>query len=146
VRSFQNLDGGYFYSHVSGKRESGFARSAAGLVALYCAGIYEGKEIDKTLKYLMQFKPNQPLARRETPDTHWYYGQYYAAQAFWTAALRKPSYWNDWFPAIRDELMWRVRNRADGSWTDGLTCNHYATAMALIILQIPNNYLPILTK
>ena len=34
----------------------------------------------------------------------------------------------------------------DGSWTDQMTCNHYATAMALICLQIPNNYLPILQK
>ncbi len=144
VRSCQNPDGGYSYFSAGG--DSGFARSAAGLVALYSAGIYEGKEIDRTLKYLTQFKPNMPMARREIPDMHWYYGQYYAAQAFWTAALRKPSYWNDWFPAIRDELMWRARNRADGSWTDALTCNHYATAMALIILQIPNNYLPILQK
>lgn len=145
VRSRQNVDGGYSYASNSGQ-ESGFARSAAGLVALYSAGIYEGKEIDRSLKYLMQFRPNLPIARREIPDMHWYYGHYYAAQAFWTAALRKPSYWNDWLPAIRDELMYRVRNRPDGSWTDVLTCNHYATAMALIILQIPNNYLPTLQK
>jgi hypothetical protein len=144
VRSCQNVDGGY--SYFSGQGDSGFARSAAGLVALYSAGIYEGKEIDRTLKYLTQFRPNLPMSRREIPDMHWYYGHYYAAQAFWTAALAKPGYWNDWFPAIRDELIYRVRNRTDGSWTDAMTCNHYATAMALIILQIPNNYLPILTK
>ena len=63
--------------------------SAAGLVALYSAGIYEGNEIDRTLKYLMQFKPNLPISRREIPDMHWYYGQYYAAQALWTAAHLK---------------------------------------------------------
>ena len=123
-----------------------FARSAAGLVALYSAGIYEGKEIDRTLKYLMQFRPNLPVSRREIPDKDWYYGHYYAAQALWTAALRYPRYWNEWFPALREELMNRVRARGDGSWTDPMTCNHYATAMALICLQIPNNYLPILQK
>ena len=33
----------------------------------------------------------------------------------------------------------------DGSWDDGI-CPHYSTAMACIILQVPNNYLPILQK
>lgn len=144
VRSCQNPDGGY--SYFSGQSGSAFARSAAGIVALYSAGVYEGKEIERTLKYLSQFKPSLPLSRREIPDMHWYYGQYYAAQAMWTAAARFPQYWNDWYPAIRDELLARSRGRADGSWSDSMTCNHYATAMALIILQIPNNYLPILQK
>ena len=144
VRSCQTQDGGY--SYFSGQGGSAFARSAAGVVALYSAGIYEGKEIERTLKYLAQFKPNLPQSRREIPDGHWFYGQYYAAQAMWTAATRFPQYWNDWYPAIRDELLIRLRGRNDGSWTDFMTCNHYATAMALIILQIPNNYLPILQK
>jgi hypothetical protein len=142
VRSCQNLDGGY--SYFSGQGGSAFARSAAGLVALYSAGIYEGREIDRTLKYLMQFKPNLAISRIEVPDMHWYYGQYYAAQALWTAALRQPRYWNEWFPALRDELM--TRRQRNDAWIDPMTCNHYATAMALIILQIPNNYLPILQK
>jgi hypothetical protein len=38
-----------------------------------------------------------------------------------------------------------VRQRPEGHWQD-LICPHYATAMACIILQIPNNYLPILQK
>jgi prenyltransferase beta subunit len=144
VRSCQNLDGGY--SYFSGQGGSAFPRSAAGLAALYSAGIYDGKEIERTLKYLQQFKPNSAMSRREVPDMHWYYGQYYAAQAMWTAALRQPRYWNEWFPALRDDLLARVRGRADGSWPDHMICNHYATAMALIMLQIPNNYLPILQK
>jgi len=145
VRSCQNLDGGY--SYFSGQGASAFARSAAGLVSLYSAGIYEGKEIDRSLKYLMQFRANMPALRREVPEMHWYYGQYYASQAMWTAAIRNPSYWNEWFPALRDELLLRTRNtRFEGAWSDPNTCSHYATAMACIILQIPNNYLPILQK
>jgi len=45
--------------------------------------------------------------------------------------------------AIREELLGKQRN--DGSWLDPI-CVHYGTAMACIILQIPNNYLPILQK
>jgi hypothetical protein len=33
-----------------------------------------------------------------------------------------------------------------GYWADPRFSEEYATAMALIVLQIPNNYLPILQK
>ncbi|NDE64156.1 MAG: prenyltransferase, partial [Chlamydiae bacterium] len=49
----------------------------------------------------------------------------------------------DWFPYIRDELI--TRQRPDGSWFDQV-CGHYATAMACLVLQTPNNYLPIFQK
>jgi hypothetical protein len=55
-------------------------------------------------------------------------------------------WWTDWFPAIRDELLVRNRFRNDGSWSDSTVGSDYATAMACIILQIPNNYLPIMQK
>ena len=38
------------------------------------------------------------------------------------------------------------RFRNDGSWSDAVVGSDYATAMACIILQIPNNYLPIMQK
>ena len=142
VRNCQSqTDGGFSYFANHGP--SAFARSAAGVVALYCAGIYKGVEIDRGLKYLNQFKPGRVFTRRDIPDMHYYYGQYYAAQAMWTAG---GDYWKEWFPAIREELLTRQRERTDGVWVDGSTCNQYATAMACIILQIPNNYLPILQK
>ena len=37
------------------------------------------------------------------------------------------------------------RQRGDGSWADQI-CVHYATAMALLVLQISNNYLSIFQK
>ena len=51
--------------------------------------------------------------------------------------------WAEWYPAIRDELI--RRQTPSGFWTDTI-CNEYGTAMALIILQIPNNYLPIFQR
>ena len=44
--------------------------------------------------------------------------------------------------AIRDELLNKARG---GGWVDP-NGSAYATAMSLIILQLPNNYLPILQK
>ena len=74
-------------------------------------------------------------------EMHYYYGHYYAAQAMWTAG---GDFWKQWFPAIREDLL--PRSRRDGGWTDNQVGTDYGTAMACIILQIPNNYLPILQK
>lgn len=152
VKACQNIntDGGFNYMKNS-QNSSAFARSAAGVVALYCAGIYEGVPIERGLKYLMQYKPGNAMPFRGgfggrgmmMQDMHYFYGQYYAVQAMWTAGGK---YWQDWFPAIREELLSRSRNNSDGSWSDNTVCNDYATAMALIILQVPNNYLPIMQK
>jgi hypothetical protein len=135
VKRSQNPDGGFMYMLQGG--ESAFPRSAAGVVALYSAGVYEGPEIGKGLDYLMEFIPARDQVRRET---YWYYGHYYAAQAMWQAGGQR---WERWYPAIRDELV--NRQTPDGSWASPISieCD---TAMACVILQMPNNYLPIFER
>ena len=113
-------------------------RTAAGLVALYSAGIYESDEIQKGLKFMMDHQPRGEVSRN---DTFYFYGHYYAVQAMWHAGGR---YWRQWFPAIRDELL--GRQAQDGSWPDPTVNNEYATAMACIVLQMPNGYLPIFQR
>jgi hypothetical protein len=150
VKACQDLLGGGGFRYQKHAGPPGFARTAAGVVALYSAGEYKSEAVDKGLKYLVDnCKPgnNGGFPRQNFHDfqLHYYYGHYYAAQAMWTAGGR---YWQDWYPAIREELLnHQDRNQADGSWRDPrIQCSHYSTAMALIILQIPNNYLPILQK
>jgi hypothetical protein len=141
VKGCQNrMEGWFRYMKQSGGGggAQGFARTAAGVCALYSAGIYKGPEIELGLEFLRRSKPMVGGFGR--PDMHYFYGHYYAVQAMWTAGGR---YWSDWYPAIRDELV--GRQGPDGSWMDQI-CSHYATAMACIILQVPNNYLPILQK
>src|ERR687887_2775534 len=100
----------------------GFARTAAGVSALYSAGIYKAPEIDLGLRFLVRNKPHVGFGR---PDMHYFYGHYYAVQAMWTAG---GAYWSEWYPSIRDELLGR-QNQANGSWSDQI-CSHYGTAMA----------------
>jgi hypothetical protein len=140
VKRCQDRDGGFHYQQQGGPSQ--FARSAAGVVALHCAGVYEGPEVERGLSYLMRFKPNGFSILPEV-HLHYYYGHYYAAQAMWTAGGRC---WKEWYPAIRDELVRHLENSRLGRWTDPRFGDDYATAMACIILQIPNNYLPILQK
>lgn len=135
VKKSQNADGGFMYMISGG--QSAFPRSAAGIVALYSAGIYEGPEIDRGFAYLMDYLPHGGGFNRES---HYFYGHYYAVQAMW---IKGGKYWREWFPAVRDELV--ARQRSDGSWVDSI-CQEYGTAMSCIILQIPNNYLPIFQR
>jgi Prenyltransferase and squalene oxidase repeat len=132
----QNPDGGFRYMLQGGA--SAFPRSAAGVVALYSAAVYDTKEIEAGVSYLRQYMPEIKLGSRYS---HYFYGHYYAVQAMW---IRGGEDWNAWFPAIRDELVRRQTSPA-GYWNDSI-CNEYGTAMALIILQIPNNYLPIFQR
>jgi hypothetical protein len=134
VKRSQNGDGGFMYMVQGGP--SAFARSAAGVVALYSAGIYEGPEIENGLRYLRMNLPRGGFNR----DNHYFYGHYYAVQAMWHAGGDD---WRNWYQAIRDELL--ARQRDDGAWMDSI-CQEYGTAMATIILQMPNNYLPIFQR
>ena len=140
IRGCHMPDGGY--SYMNGGGPSAFARSAAAVVGMYSAGIYEGVEITRGLRYLQSFMPGRQYSNHQIPPGHYYYGQYYAGLAMWTAG---GDYWPTWFPAIRDELLAKSR-QGNGWWVDNQYGEAYATAMALIVLQLPNNYLPILQK
>jgi len=137
VHGCQNEDGGFRYTLTEVSQPSQFARSAAGVVALYNAGIYASAELERGLDYLQRFRPGTETAGN---GGFYFYAQYYSVQAMWHAG---GEYWKQWYPAIRDELV--ARQRADGSWLDSI-CSEYGTAMACIVLQVPNNYLPILQR
>jgi len=133
IKASQNPDGGFRYMLDSGG--SAFARSAAGVAALQYAGIYGGEEIARALQYLERFTPP-----REESVGHYFYGHYYAAQAMYLAG---DAHWSQWWPAIRDELL--QKQSPEGFWR-GQAGQEYGTAMALIILQVPNRLLPIFQK
>lgn len=139
VRRCHNPDGGFSYTATSGGGGSAFPRSAAGVAALYYAGIFQGNELIRGLDYLKQFTPgNQAQNQRGGGDGYYFYGHYYAVQAMFLAG---GDYWAQWYPAIRDELIQRQDKRS-GAWQDGVG-EDYGTACALIILQMPNRYLPV---
>ncbi len=131
VKKSQNRNGSFRYTLNGG--HTTFAMTAAGVTSLYSAGIYEGDQVKKALQYLLKFKPSG-VAR----GGHYFYSNYYAVQAMWHAG---GEYWNDWYPAIREQLI--SSQAADGSWSSSEAGPEYGAAMASIILQMPLNYLPV---
>jgi hypothetical protein len=76
-------------------------------------------------------------------DAQYYeYGHYYAVQAMWHTGGED---WSRWYPAIRDEMI--ARQKPEGQWiSTSSVCADYGTAMACLVLETPNDYLPIFQR
>uniref|UniRef100_A0A7C2NSY3 Prenyltransferase n=1 Tax=Schlesneria paludicola TaxID=360056 RepID=A0A7C2NSY3_9PLAN len=125
------------FQYTLGGGRTTFALTAAGVAALNSAGIYDGKEIENGLKYIMKHKPNGTLEAGFSS----FYGQYYAAQAMWHAG---GDYWTQWYTALRDTLLRTQRN--NGSWPDPGVGDEFGAAVGCIILQLPYNYVPVFSE
>jgi prenyltransferase beta subunit len=135
VRRSQNADGGYMY-RISGG-ESRFPLTAAAIVALYSAGIYEGTEIDAATKYLYaNAAANNSIER----NGFFYYAHYYSTQAFWH---RGGDDWRQWYGGLKRTLL--TQRNVRGGWSDGNSVE-YGTAMACLILNMPRTVLPIFQR
>ncbi|WP_417849294.1 prenyltransferase/squalene oxidase repeat-containing protein [Thalassoglobus sp.] len=133
LKKCQNPDGGFRY-RIFDAAESKVARSAAALVALYTAGITDDPALQRGFEYLKTKRGlNDDRAYR-------YYAAYYSAQAYWHSGGED---WSNGFPVLRDRLLDSVNT---DHWEDTAMGNEYATAMALIALQIPNNLVPIFER
>ena len=139
LQKSQNPDGGFRYQLHTGS-ESRFPRSAAALTAMHSCGVHDGPVVEAARSYLHQFRPGQAVFRERG---YYFYAHYYAVQAAWHAG---GDLWNEWFPAIRDEMLILQQANDDGSWSDQAISAEFATSICLIVLQTPNNYLPIFQR
>jgi len=123
----------------SGYRSS-FSLTAAGVTSLFNAGEYSEKELDYSLQYLMD---NFHTVSRDYRGHYFYwYGNYYAVQAMYTAG---EPWWSRYYEMICTELL--DDQRSDGHW-DNFTGpgEYFSTAVAAVILQLPKGYLPIFER
>ncbi len=130
-----NSDGGMAYraNHPGPSRP---AITAAAVCCWFNAGQYENPMAKRALTYSLSHIPTNT-----TRFGHWFYGHLYLAQAVYLAGEDE---WRKYFPPLRDLL---IRNqREDGSWTDTGVGDVYGTSVALIILQLPYNQLPIMQR
>lgn len=142
--SYPHYRGGFWYQAYENRplrpSRTSFALTAAGVTALYGAGEYDGEEIKGGLKYLFDLH-NRPPRGDQTKTFDYWYGHYYAIQAFFQAG---EPYWSEWYPSIRDEIV--EGQAAFGDHWEDLVGSSYATCMATLILQIPYRYLPIFER
>jgi squalene cyclase len=122
------------FSYQPGSRP-GFARTAAGACILQLTGNYDAKQIPKAVEYM---KAN--FSSRE----HFWYGHYYAAHAMHQVGGKE---WEDWYARLNDYLL--PKQAAEGTWTTSDSTSVgpvYQTSIAVIILSVPMNYLPIFQR
>lgn len=135
IRRCQNSDGGYMYQLTGGA--SRFALTAAAVVALYNAGIYEGQEIDSAILYLQNnVAANSSLER----NSFFYYAHYYSSQAFWH---RGGQAWEAWYSRLKKLIL--PQQNPQGGWFD-YNSLEYGTAMACLVLNMPRSVLPIFQR
>jgi len=134
IERSQNPDGGVSYSVRS--RGSRPAITAAACAVLYNAGEYDSPMADKAFQYA--WKHCQPSG---SPGGHYYYTQLYMSQATWQ---KGGEYWRKYYPGIQRYLL-RMQ-QGNGSWQGDHVGLVYGTAIALLILQIPFDHLPILSR
>ena len=131
-------DGGIAYR----ARQFGSSRppiTAAAVVCWYNAGQYDHPNASKALAYC---KANIGLgADRSGVAGHYYYAHLYFSQAMY---LSGEADWDNYFPRMRDYLV--SQQNDDGSWTGDNVGKVYGTAVALVILQLPYNNLPIMQR
>jgi len=131
-------DGGFAYQvpeRAKARGSSAFPRSAAGVCILYGLGQHKSRETKAGGKYLLKH-----IEGGRNRTGHYYYGNYYAAQAMYQAGGR---YWEKAWPRIRKDVL--SKQGANGAFGGGAG-NNYGTGMACIILCIPYRYLPILQR
>lgn len=116
------------------------AMSSAGAVSLQAAGkltwdTKEGRPVRTTLDWLLS---NAQAQKLPTISGHGYYATYYYAQAMYQAGGK---YWRRSFPRLRDNLVRRQQH--GGYWTGHGAGPVMATSISVMVLSIPNRYLPI---
>lgn len=132
----QNSDGGIRYSLNQRGGASRAPITAAAVCCWFNAGEYENPLAKRALAYAKEnVKPDG------TSRGHDYYAHLYMAQALYVSS---DEYWESYFRIRRNWLTQAGRQRADGSWLGDGVGDIYGTALALVILQLPYNQLPIM--
>ncbi len=132
----QNSDGGIRYALRQMGGASRPPLAAAAVLCWYNAGEFDNPRAKRALEYC---KANLPIAGQRTG--HDYYAHLYWSQALWISA---DPYWEEYFPARRDYML--KSQNPDGSWIADRVGDIYDTAVALIILQLPFQQVPIMQQ
>ncbi len=139
IRKCSNEEGGIAYR--LGMTNTRPAITAAAVATMYNAGRFENPVAEDALRYTLNHMQNHKNKPFSAYRGHSFYGMLYASQAIWFAGKKE---WKQLFPAIRRNTLQLQQD--DGSWSGDHVGRVYGTAIALMILNLPNRYLPILQR
>jgi len=132
----QNTDGGIRYTATQRGGTSRPALTPAAVCCWFNAGEYDNPNAQRALAYCKQ--QLDPLGRTRG---HHYYAHLYYSQALY---ISKDPIWDDYFRKIRDRLI--REQKSEGYWIGDGAGDIYGTSVALIILQLPFNQIPIMQR
>jgi hypothetical protein len=132
----QNSDGGIRYSLTMGGPGSRPPITAAAVCCWFNAGQYDEPRALRALDFAKRH-----IRPSNQSGGHYYYAHLYMAQALW---ISRDAEWNVYYEGIRDYLL--SAQNADGSWDGDGVGKIYGTSIALIILQLPLNLVPIMQR
>ena len=131
VKRCQDPNSGGF-SYQAGRRDPGFARTAAAIYSLQVCGLYEDPMVAAGTRYIFEHvNPNQQW---------WTYGSNYAGPALYMVG---GDIWRRWYDIQRAQILKSVKRQADQCWWDGEVGSVYCTAAHATILAMPWHYLPL---
>jgi prenyltransferase beta subunit len=132
-----NADGGITYS-LQSRGESRPAITAAAVATLYNAGEYENPVALKALEYLIK---NKDFSSGRMNQGHGFYEMLYISQAMYLSGEEN---WKRYFPNTLKNLL--KLQEATGSWKGDYVGDVYGTSIALLVMQLPYQFLPILQR
>jgi len=138
IRRCANPDGGIAY-RAGEPGESRPAITCAAIATMYASGLYQGEFVERALRYARENVPLTGPARQG--GVHFFYAHLYLSQVMYFRGGRA---WEDYFSGIRDWLL--DAQNDDGSWSGDYVGTTYGTAIALLVLQLPYNNLPVLQR
>lgn len=134
-----NDDGGIRYQ-AGDAGPSRPAITAAAIVCWYNAGLYDDPRAVKALRFVE--KRLSPAPRDSVRYyNHYYYAHLYMSQAMYLTGDAK---WRPYFKRISEFLV--NRQQSSGAWDGDHVGEVYGTAIALLILQLPQKNLPIMQR
>ena len=139
---------GSFHYQPEDASRSSFPLTAAGVTALHGVGIYSDQAIERGIEYLVRehTRFNSRWGQRRNGHYFFWYGHYYAVQAFYTHGNKShEAIWTQYFKELRGVLL-GLQNK-DGSFPNDVGPGEaFGTAAACLILEIPYRFLPIFQR
>lgn len=146
VLKCQKKDGSFSYQYniENDFFQTGGVRTAAALTAIFNIGIFEGKNIERSIKHLEGFHPSRTeiscSGKTNEYITYYPYGNYYAAAA---AKQIGNKFWEDWYNALSRQIIKHKIQKAEGTYWRFSEDSITDTAFLCIVLYMPNDFLPI---